>query len=76
MNGTVLPQSPVAIDFWYVRKAPLAKLFLLTHMHGDHIQGLTASWRNTIYCSHVTKKLLIHRLKVNTRKLLSVVKSL
>ena len=35
-NGTVIPGTPIAVDMWYVRKCPQARLFFLTHMHADH----------------------------------------
>ncbi|NWT61238.1 DCR1B exonuclease, partial [Erythrocercus mccallii] len=40
MAGTVLPGTPIAVDFWSVRKAAGARLFFLSHMHSDHTVGL------------------------------------
>ncbi|NWR12945.1 DCR1B exonuclease, partial [Paradoxornis webbianus] len=36
MSGTVLPGTPIAVDFWSLRKAAGARLFFLSHMHSDH----------------------------------------
>ncbi|NWJ08384.1 DCR1B exonuclease, partial [Crypturellus undulatus] len=36
MNGTVIPGTPIAVDFWSVRRAGGARLFFLSHMHADH----------------------------------------
>eukprot|EP00794_Sanderia_malayensis_P007558 gene7558-8395_t len=43
-------------------------------MHADHTNGLTSTWRYEIYCSEVTKKLLIHQLGVDEKlvKLLEI----
>ncbi|NXT85258.1 DCR1B exonuclease, partial [Zapornia atra] len=36
MSGTVIPGTPIAVDFWSVRRAGAARLFFLSHMHSDH----------------------------------------
>lgn len=33
-------------------------------MHADHIQGLSSSWTETIYTSHINKDLLITMLNI------------
>ncbi|XP_060080608.1 5' exonuclease Apollo-like [Ylistrum balloti] len=58
MNGTVIQGTPIAVDFWKIRECPSSKLFFLTHLHGDHIVGLSSSWRHTIHCSPMTGELL------------------
>ncbi|XP_024149109.1 5' exonuclease Apollo [Oryzias melastigma] len=64
-NGKVIPHTPLAVDFWHVRKCPSARLFFLSHMHSDHTVGLTSTWSGRpIYCSPVTAKLLRIKLKV------------
>ncbi|XP_037629369.1 5' exonuclease Apollo [Sebastes umbrosus] len=65
VNGKVIPQTPLAVDFWYVRKCPGTRLFFLSHMHSDHTMGLTSTWSNRpIYCSPTTAALLKLRLQV------------
>ncbi|KAG9334473.1 hypothetical protein JZ751_007556 [Albula glossodonta] len=65
MNGKVIPHTPLAVDFWQVRKCPYVRLFFLSHMHSDHTVGLTSTWSNRpIYCSPVTAKLLKLKLQV------------
>uniref|UniRef100_A0A1A7YH87 5' exonuclease Apollo n=1 Tax=Iconisemion striatum TaxID=60296 RepID=A0A1A7YH87_9TELE len=65
VNGKVIPHTPLAVDFWYVRKCPGARLFFLTHMHSDHTMGLTSTWSNRpIYCSPTTATLLKLKLQV------------
>eukprot|EP00066_Takifugu_rubripes_P030973 XP_011620239.1 PREDICTED: 5' exonuclease Apollo isoform X1 [Takifugu rubripes] len=65
VNGKVIPRTPLAVDFWYVRKCPETRLFFLSHMHSDHTQGLTSTWSHRpIYCSPTTATLLRLRLKV------------
>ncbi|XP_078806823.1 5' exonuclease Apollo isoform X2 [Oryzias latipes] len=64
-NGKIIPHTPLAVDFWHVRKCPSARLFFLSHMHADHTVGLTSTWSGRpIYCSPVTAKLLHLKLKV------------
>ncbi|XP_068997292.1 5' exonuclease Apollo isoform X1 [Embiotoca jacksoni] len=65
VNGKVIPHTPLAVDFWYVRKCPGTRLFFLSHMHGDHTMGLTSTWSNRpIYCSPTTATLLRLKLQV------------
>lgn len=65
VNGKVIPCTPLAVDFWQVRKCPGSRLFFLSHMHSDHTVGLTSTWSNRpIYCSPVTARLLQLKLKV------------
>ncbi|XP_033826141.1 5' exonuclease Apollo [Periophthalmus magnuspinnatus] len=65
MNGKVIPHTPLAVDFWQVRKCPETRLFFLSHMHSDHTVGLSSTWNNRpIYCSPVTATLLQLKLKV------------
>ncbi|XP_045165129.2 uncharacterized protein LOC123529027 [Mercenaria mercenaria] len=61
MNGSLIPYTPIAVDFWKIRECPQARIFFLTHLHGDHITGLTSSWSYPIYCSEITGKLLVKR---------------
>lgn len=64
-NGKVIPRTPLAVDFWYVRKCPGTRLFFLSHMHSDHTVGLSSTWSHRpIYCSPTTATLLRLRLKV------------
>ncbi|XP_042205403.1 5' exonuclease Apollo-like, partial [Homarus americanus] len=64
MNGCVIEGTPIAIDFWKPTKAPQARLFFLTHLHADHIQGLTNTWRLPIFTSPVNARLLEHKFKL------------
>lgn len=67
MNGAVIPNTPIAVDFWRVRRCPHSRIFFLSHMHADHTAGLTSSWHSyTIYCSEVTKKLVKAKLRVKS----------
>nr|XP_045620233.1 5' exonuclease Apollo-like [Procambarus clarkii]XP_045620234.1 5' exonuclease Apollo-like [Procambarus clarkii] len=64
MNGCVINGTPIAIDFWKPTKAPQARLFFLTHLHTDHTQGLTRTWRLPIYTSPTNAVLLEHKFKL------------
>ncbi|XP_020636227.3 5' exonuclease Apollo isoform X1 [Pogona vitticeps] len=64
MNGTLIAGTPIAVDFWSIRKATHARLFFLSHMHTDHTVGLSSTWNRPIYCSPVTGQILHLRLKV------------
>lgn len=67
MNGTFIPNTPIAVDFWKLRDCPQARIFFLTHLHGDHITGLTPSWNQPIYCSEITAKLLSHHHQIKKK---------
>lgn len=65
VNGKVIPNTPLAVDFWHVRKCPDTRMFFLSHMHSDHTVGLTSTWSNRpIYCSSTTAALLRLKLQV------------
>ncbi|XP_068608908.1 5' exonuclease Apollo [Brachionichthys hirsutus] len=64
-NGKVIPHTPLAVDFWQIRKCPGTRLFFLSHMHSDHTVSLSSTWSNRpIYCSPVTSTLLKLKLQV------------
>uniref|UniRef100_A0A8C6DF46 5' exonuclease Apollo n=1 Tax=Moschus moschiferus TaxID=68415 RepID=A0A8C6DF46_MOSMO len=65
MNGVLIPHTPIAVDFWSLRRAGSARLFFLTHMHSDHTVGLTSTWARPLYCSPVTAYLLHRHLQVS-----------
>ncbi|CAH6931434.1 5' exonuclease Apollo [Phodopus roborovskii] len=65
MNGVVIPQTPIAVDFWRLRRAGTARLFFLSHMHSDHTVGLSSTWARPLYCSPITAHLLHRRLQVS-----------
>ncbi|KAJ8370269.1 hypothetical protein SKAU_G00102970 [Synaphobranchus kaupii] len=68
MNGKLIPLTPLAVDFWQVRKCSHVRLFFLSHMHSDHTVGLTSTWTNRpIYCSPTTAKLLKLKLQVKQK---------
>ncbi|XP_001506464.1 5' exonuclease Apollo [Ornithorhynchus anatinus] len=67
MNGTLIPHTPIAVDFWSLRRAGPARLFFLSHMHSDHTVGLSSTWTRPLYCSPLTGRLLHHSLQVAER---------
>ncbi|KAM9217449.1 5' exonuclease Apollo [Leptosomus discolor] len=67
MSGTVIPGTPIAVDFWSVRRAGGARLFFLSHLHSDHTVGLSSTWSRPLYCSPLTARLLHRRLQVPLR---------
>ena len=67
MNGAVISNTPIAVDFWRLRHCQHSRIFFLSHMHADHTVGLTSSWNSyKIYCSEVTRRLVIAKLGVNS----------
>ncbi|XP_071511335.1 5' exonuclease Apollo-like [Diadema antillarum] len=64
MNGRIITGTPIAVDFWQLRKCASSKLFFLSHAHSDHTQGLTSTWRMPIYCSELTGKIAVARCGV------------
>uniref|UniRef100_A0A8C1Q487 5' exonuclease Apollo n=2 Tax=Cyprinus carpio TaxID=7962 RepID=A0A8C1Q487_CYPCA len=68
MNGKVLPDTPIAVDCWQLRKCHHVRLFFLSHMHADHTSGLSSTWSHRpIYCSPLTARLLQRKLKVKEK---------
>ncbi|XP_045672783.1 5' exonuclease Apollo isoform X1 [Phyllostomus hastatus] len=65
MNGALIPHTPIAVDFWSLRRAGSARLFFLSHMHSDHTVGLSSTWARPLYCSPVTAFLLHRHLQVS-----------
>jgi len=67
MNGAIIPHTPIAVDLWSREAVANSRLFFLSHAHADHTAGLTKSWRkHKIYCSEVTKDIVIHKLGVRS----------
>ncbi|CAK6439170.1 unnamed protein product, partial [Pipistrellus nathusii] len=67
MNGVLIPHTPIAVDFWSLRRAGPARLFFLSHMHSDHTVGLSSTWARPLYCSPVSAFLLHRHLQVSKR---------
>ncbi|XP_048409461.1 5' exonuclease Apollo isoform X1 [Stegostoma tigrinum] len=65
MNGTLIPNTPFAVDFWQIRKCSHVRFFFLSHLHSDHTSGLSSTWCRPIYCSPVTAKLLRWKFQVD-----------
>ncbi|KAK7102786.1 5' exonuclease Apollo-like [Littorina saxatilis] len=72
MNGSIIPGTSIAVDFWPADKHPGIRFFFLTHLHGDHVVGLTSKWRRPIYCSPLTARLLEQRYDVDRSLLRSL----
>ncbi|XP_029429299.1 5' exonuclease Apollo-like [Rhinatrema bivittatum] len=66
MNGALIPSTPIAVDFWQIRKCNHARLFFLSHVHSDHTIGLSSTWHRPIYCSPLTAKILQLKIQVNS----------
>ncbi|BFZ07551.1 hypothetical protein BsWGS_10590 [Bradybaena similaris] len=61
MNGHILAGTDIAVDYWKIQGKGGRLVHFLTHLHGDHISGLTSSWHRPIYCSEFTSRLLTIR---------------
>ncbi|KAK6905298.1 hypothetical protein I204_05244 [Kwoniella mangroviensis CBS 8886] len=58
--STLLPSLPSCSTHPYpLKPAPNAQLFLLTHVHSDHLMGLSDSFTGKIICSPDTKRMLL-----------------
>jgi Cft2 family RNA processing exonuclease len=56
-DGLIREFPTVAIDNFRVR--PGVKVYLLSHVHSDHLTGLAAeAWDSPIYCSPITAQWL------------------
>ena len=62
-------RSGFAVDYW--GRDPCVGAVFLTHAHADHLCGLSEAWEpdgRTVYCSSVTKALLLRKFpKLATR---------
>ncbi|KAG2217304.1 hypothetical protein INT45_013000 [Circinella minor] len=59
-DGRIREYPAIAIDRFTLQTG--VKYYFLTHAHSDHTQGLEdKSFKNTIYCSKLTAKLLIQK---------------
>lgn len=63
MGGSRLP---FVVDTWRKGSSSGARppLHFLSHIHTDHTLGLDSSWAAPLYCSEVTRGLLVERLQV------------
>ncbi|KAJ3011259.1 DNA cross-link repair 1A protein [Thoreauomyces humboldtii] len=59
----LIPGTNFAVDAFQFRNPGLR--YFLSHFHQDHWGGITKSWEYPIYCSKVTKRLLVHVLEVD-----------
>lgn len=58
--GFIINCSTIAIDFWPKQDHPNITHYFLTHCHTDHTKNLDSKWtRSRIYCSRLTKNLLV-----------------
>ncbi|EDV28172.1 uncharacterized protein TRIADDRAFT_21698, partial [Trichoplax adhaerens] len=71
-NGVLIPDTPIAIDYWRERQCNQSKLFFLSHYHADHMEGLNSSWSLKIYCSEITASLLIHEMSIRSDLVVSL----
>jgi hypothetical protein len=54
----MIPSDPSSSTSPWTR-APNARLYLLTHVHTDHLVGLSNAFTGTIVCSPDTKRMLL-----------------
>ncbi|CAL1543875.1 unnamed protein product, partial [Lymnaea stagnalis] len=69
MNGHIIPNSNIAVDFWKIKGRQDNLIHFLTHLHGDHIVGLTSSWNKPIYCSNISAELLKSKYGISNKLL-------
>ncbi|KAI8799923.1 beta-lactamase-like protein, partial [Cladochytrium replicatum] len=66
-DGTIREYPCISVD--YFRPKPLSAIFLLSHCHTDHMQGLNdTNFRWPIYCSPVSAKILLSLRKRKRRR--------
>lgn len=56
-NGHILPGTNIVVDLWN-KHCHGQLIHFLSHIHGDHIVGLTSTWMKPIYCSQLTAEIL------------------
>ena len=55
-NGNLIADDTIAVDLW--KSNSRASLHFLTHLHADHIVGLSKYWQKPIYTSEINCKLI------------------
>lgn len=66
MNGCVLPYTQIAVDQWKVKQGnSRIRFFFLSHVQIDKSFTLSSTWSLPIYCSPITKQLLLKRFPVD-----------
>lgn len=61
MSGFTLHEYSIAVDVFNVK----ADVYLLTHCHTDHLVGLGLAFQGVVYCTEVTRKLLLLNVNFN-----------
>lgn len=71
--GFVIENTTISVDFWPKTGYSFLTHSFLSHAHSDHTKNLDSAWNNQlIYCSAMTKKLLIDLKGVNERFIVSL----
>ena len=73
MNGHIIHDAKIAVDFWQIKTLSADYTHFLTHLHGDHIVGLTSSWNKLIYCSQFTGNLLTEHYGIKSELIVETV---
>lgn len=64
-TGFVIKNTSISVDYFKRRDNEHLQYRFLTHAHADHTRLITSTWKNaTIYCSHLTKSLLIEQYRI------------
>jgi DNA cross-link repair 1B protein len=65
VNGGKISRTPISVDYFQRQHLPSRTLYFLTHLHTDHTYGLDSSFDQKIYCTSITKKLLLLELSLD-----------
>ncbi|KAG5440560.1 hypothetical protein PCK2_000385 [Pneumocystis canis] len=69
----IMPHMGFSVDAFEFGKVEGCIGYFLSHFHSDHYKGLTSSWNNgLIYCSKITRNLVINQLKVNSEYVINL----
>src|SRR5689334_6794482 len=59
----LIPNTSIVVDGF--KLSPKEEYFyFLSHFHSDHYGGLTSRWREKVFCSEITKELVVAGLGV------------